>query len=118
MPSIGGLRESDAIPRGQWGESLAPAPIASFIRLDGFEVQRAGLVVAVCADLIGQALTNLRGMFLDIPAKRAPLEVQFVATRFGLERAAALIDVKRVDCAKLFHVEFLCFQAPEAAPVG
>ncbi len=86
--------------------------------LDGFELQRAGLVVAVGADLIGQALAGLGWRRLDVPGKGAPLERQVVAAGFWLDRATALIDVECIDGAKIFHRVFLRFQAPELAPVG
>ena len=82
------------------------------------EAQRAGLVVAVGTDLIRQALASLGGVRLDVPLKRALLERQIVAAGFRLNRAAALIGVKRVDGAKIFHRLFLRFQAPELTPVG
>ena len=82
------------------------------------EVQRAGLAVAVGADFIGQALPGFGRVRLGIPRKGASLETEILAAGFRLDRAAALIDVKRIDGAKKFHDEFLGLQAPGSAPVG
>jgi hypothetical protein len=83
--------------------------------LDGFEIQRTGLAVAVRAHVIGQALAGGRRVGLNVPFERAALEAEVVAACLGLDGAATLVDVERVDGAKIFHVEFLRFQAPELA---
>ena len=86
--------------------------------LDRFQVQRTGLAVAVASNLIGETLAGLRGSNLAVPRHCASLETEVVAARLRLDGASAPVDVKRADGAKEFHDEFLCFQAPKAAPVG
>ena len=75
--------------------------------LDRLEVQRAGLAVPVCADIIRQTLTGSGWSFLGVPGNRASLEAEIRAARFWLDRTVALVAVKRIDGAKKCHAEFL-----------
>lgn len=97
---------------GKKRAGLAPGPFVQLVaQLDLLEVHRAGLVVAGGADVIGQALAGRGRVRLDVPRKGASLERQIVATGFRLDRALALVDVERVDGAKMFHRVALRFQA-------
>lgn len=96
--------------KGAGGPYSRPSRLGSVGRLGRMDVQRAGLVVAVSADLIGKALAGFRRVRLDVPLEGASFERQIVAAGFRLDRAAGLIDVERIDGAKILHGDFLLCQ--------
>src|SRR5687768_15968700 len=81
---------------GKKAGGLTPASLG----LDGLEVQRARLLIAVSAHVIGQALARRWRSLLAVPVNGDSLEASIHAAVFELALATPIIDVDRVDCAK------------------
>src|ERR1700712_4813662 len=87
-----------SLKNGRYSRTLIAKGGGSFHpRLDSSglrDIQRAGLAIPVCPEVIRQALTGRRRGRLDVPGKCASLEVEIVTTSFGLDRAVALVVVE------------------------